>query len=566
MSDLTAAADLVDEIAADRCDLVHVGFEFERHDRNPGSDTAGAVLAALQLQHAAPDEEGRPAPTPFYHPRGPRGDAAPDVIAAWEELLGLVQSRAVKGRLHDLLWIERSGDQPYQHARAAIQHYVAATDLAQCDGIYQAMTLTRALELTREVNARDLLGAVAGGAARALAGEIKRDDVAQQPGVSLRLLRLLADLPESDRPADLSSRLEDMHALFEGNHPDDRESLFRIEEMLAHGDPEEISRLQRSNVRVWIDWAMEQRGGVFRRGALAMALERANSIPDAEDLRETIRLRMQEASDDDLGLQETAVDFDIPVAEIEALAQSIAGDDGIESALVRLGAWGPPTGDPQENAEVVEREMDEFAFWRLVPMTVTDDQGRPIRSFVTDDEKREAALLWNETWSAGFHGSLATAVLDRIGERYSPTPADLAALFRTGPIGPHQADAFARALGHYWAGRFDEAIHVALPRIEAVLRKMLVAAGGIAYTEPHGGNAGHDKSLGTILSELREKLPDEGWRRSLVVVLTEPTGLNLRNRYLHGQIEEPEKLHAALVLQLAAHLRLLVAQEPSTQD
>ena len=125
----------------------------------------------------------------------------------------------------------------------------------------------------------------------------------------------------------------------------------------------------------------------------------------------------------------------------------------------------------------------------------------------------------------------------------------------------HQADAFARALAHYWERRFDEAIHVALPRIEAVLRRMLVATGGIAYTEPHGGHSGHYKTLGTILSELRGRLPDEGWRRSMMVVLAEPAGLNLRNRYLHGLIVNVEQLHAALVLQVAAYLRLLVPQD-----
>ena len=486
------------------------------------------------------------------------------MIAVWEELLGVVKPRAVKARLHDLLWIERAGEQPFQHARSAVENYVAVAESGDCDGMYQALTLMRALELAREVNARHLFGSVSGGAVRALEAEVKRDDVAKRPSVSLRLLRLLADQPEPDRPVDLSSRLEEMHTLFEGSHPHDRESVFRIQEMLAHGDPEEITSLQRSNVHVWIDWALEQEGGVFRRGALSMALERANTIADADDLRETIRLRMQEIGGDDLGLQEIPVDMEIPAAEIEELVESIVGDGGIERALVRFGIWGPPTGDPQQNAQIVDREMDEFAFWRLIPMTITNDHGRPVRSFVTYDEKRELALLHKETWTAGFHGSLATLVLDRIGEQYLPTQVDLADLFETGFIGSHQADAFARAFAHYWAGRFDEAIHIALPRIEAVLRQVLVAAGGISYTEPHGGQAGHDKTLGTILNELKATLPDEGWRRSMVVLLTEPTGFNLRNRYLHGQIEGTEKLDAALVLQVAANLRLLVPQDQPT--
>ena len=34
----------------------------------------------------------------------------------------------------------------------------------------------------------------------------------------------------------------------------------------------------------------------------------------------------------------------------------------------------------------------------------------------------------------------------------------------------------------------------------------------------------------------------------MVVLLTEPTGFNLRNRYLHGQIEKAREVDAALVL------------------
>ena len=64
MSSLTTIATLLDAIAAQRCDLVHVGFELERHERDPGGDVGEAVLAALQLQHAQPDDEGRTLESP----------------------------------------------------------------------------------------------------------------------------------------------------------------------------------------------------------------------------------------------------------------------------------------------------------------------------------------------------------------------------------------------------------------------------------------------------------------------------------------------------------------------
>ena len=561
MTDLSAVAELLDEIARDRCDVVHVGFDFARHERSPGGDFAEAVLAALQLQHAEPDDEGRPAPAPFHHPWGPREAASPDVIAVWEALLDMVRSRAVRARLHDLLWIDRAGEQPFLHATAAINDYVAAAEAAECDALYRAFMLARALELCREINARDLVGSIRTAAQRALTAEIERRAVSDRPGVSVRLLGLLTDLPDAHRPDDLSLPLSEIHTLLEDNHPHAREAIFQLEEKLASDIPDEVVRLQRANVRVWIDWALVQEGGVFRRGALGMALERANNIDEAEDLRREIRLLMQEAGDEDLGLGEIAVESEMPAEQFEELAGYIVGDDGAAGALARFGAWGPPTGDPRANADAVDRERAEFVFSRLMPVSVIDDQGRPIRAFVTDDEKRELALLRREVLSASFRGSLYTVILDRIGERYGPTPTELAAVFAEGVFEPHQVDAFARAFAHYWAGRFDEAIHVALPRIEAVLRHILVATGGIAYTEPHGGHAGHYKTLGTILSELHGRLADEGWRRSMRIVLAEPAGLNLRNRYLHGLVVEVEHLHAALVLQIVAYLWLLAPRD-----
>ncbi len=561
MTDLPAVAELLDEIARARCDVIQVSFEFAQHERSPSGDIAEAVLAALQLQHAEPDDEGRPAPVPFYHPWGMREAASPDVIAVWEALLDMIRSRAVRARLHDLLWIEGAGEQPFLHAKAAIEDYVAAADAAECDGLYRALVLVRALEVCRKINARDLRGSIATAAQRALTAEIKRREVAQQPGVSVRLLQLLTDLPDTHRPDDLSSRLSEVHTLLKGNHPHDREAIFQLEQKLASDDPDEIVRLQRSNVRVWIDWALAQEGGVFRRIALGMALERANNIAGAEDLREEIRLLMQGVGDEGLGLGEIAVETEMPAEQLEELADYVVGDDGAAGALERFGAWGAPTGDPEQNADAVDREREEFVFLRLMPVSVIDDQGHAIRSFATDDERRELALLRREVLSASFRGSLSTLVLDRIGERYGPTLTELASVFERGFLEPHQSDAFARAFAHYWEGRFDEAIHVALPRIEAVLRQMLVAKGGIAYTEPHGGYAGHYKALGTVLRELRGRLPDEGWRRAMMIVLAEPAGLNLRNRYLHGLIVEVKQLHAALVLQIAAYLWLLAPRD-----
>lgn len=561
MGDLESVADLLNETARERCDLMQVGQEFLTHDRNTGGEAAEAVKSALLLRFIRNGAEARAALGPFAPPFGRREPATSAMLTVWERIAALVEAPAVKGRLHDLLWIERHGDRPYEHGRAAINGYVLGARFAACDAYDAALLLERAAELARNLNAEEFFADIAQGAKDTLAQELQGSDAKDHPGTIGSLLQLLVGLPEAYRPVDLRTRLEEAHKLFEDSHPSIRAGMLQLDEILARDDPEELARIRRATVELWVDWALKLEKALARRSALGSALELANNIPDAEDLRQEIRLHMQEISVDDLDLQAVSVATEIPAAKVEQVIHGITGEDGVEQALRRFGIWGPPTGSPDDVAKAVDRSMEDFGFWQLVPLTFTDDQGRPVRDFVTDDEKRHAATIQQEAFSAGIHGSVATLVLDRIGAQYTPSRDDLVELFETPFIRSDQADAFARALGHYWGGRFDESIHVALPRIEAVLRGVLVAAGGVAYTEPQGGHAGHDKTLGTILSELSPRFPDEGWRRSLWVVLTEPIGLNLRNRYLHGLVERAQKADAALILHLAANLRLLVRKD-----
>lgn len=562
MSDLDSAADLLDVIASERCDLMQVGQEFASHDANPGGTAAEAVKAALLLRFVRNGAEARAALGPFAPPFGRRQPATSAMLTEWERLAALVGTPAIKGRLHDLLWIEKWGDRPYEHARAAVNGYVLGARGVGCDTYDALLLLERAAELARSLSAEDLFEDIALGATDSLTRELRRSDASDRPGVIGGLLQLLVGLPEAYRPIDLRTRLEEAHKLLEGSHPSTRAAMYQLSESLAREDPEEVARIQQVKVKLWVDWALQQEGALARRSALSSALELANNTPGAEDLRKKIRLHMQDISVDDLDLQTVSIATEIPATQIEGIIQGITGGDGVEQALRRFGMWGPPTGSPEDVAKAVDKSMEDFGFWQLLPVTITDDQGRPVRDFVTEDEKRSVATIQQEAFSAGMHGSLATLILDRLGAQYAPSQEDLVRLFETPIIRPDQADAFARALGHYWAGRFDESIHIALPRIEAVLRRVLVAAGGVAYTEPQGGRAGHDKTLGTILSELSPLFPDEGWRRSLLVILSETTGLNLRNRYLHGTVEEASKLDAALVLHLAANLRLLVQRQP----
>jgi uncharacterized protein DUF4209 len=561
--DLAETLEILDRIAADRCDLVDIRIEFNRQvDVDDVVPAAASWALAYRLIDPS-DEDGRQTHGVFAPLAELGGFVLPpyletvssEILAVWEELADAVQSPAIRGRFNDLLWVTHHGEEPHEHARLAIRDYLAATDLSDCDGLEVTYLVARALELSRSLNATDLVSAAISRATAVLDIELELERDGTRPGVFAPLLRMLIDLPEAERPNDLETRLGEAHRLVEEDHPFIREPLLQLEEVLMRGRPEEVARLRRSRVEIWLNWGLQQEG-LLRTVELGKALELASNTPDVDDLRETIRRHIQEIDPATQGLKTVSAQVDIPTVEMEELIESIAGSDGLEAALDRFGSWGPPTGDPIATARQVDEQIQNFPMQFLVSQVVSHDAGYPIRYLETDEDKRAAAVISREVLDVSIHAVFAETALDRIGTKYAAKRDQVEALFQTELITAEQADAFDRAFAHYWEGRPDEAIHVALPRIEAVLRRVLVAMGGVVYKEPRGLRPGGVKTLGEVLYDLRLTL-DQGWWRFLTVLLVEPLGLNLRNEYLHGLVAEATEQHAALILQAAAYLRLL---------
>ena len=155
--------------------------------------------------------------------------------------------------------------------------------------------------------------------------------------------------------------------------------------------------------------------------------------------------------------------------------------------------------------------------------------------------------------------SSARLALDKVGERHAHDRDALRDLFESDFVDHDEAQAFKRAFEHYWADRSEEAIMVALPKIEAVLRKVLEASGGVIYDPPQGVRPGGVRTLGPVLWDLERTSSDDmmRWWRFFRVALTESTpGLNLRNRYVHGLVRTATKQDAVVVLRICAMLRL----------
>ena len=124
--DPTEAAALLDEIAEEGCSLFEMESEFRKRAESPGDPVVKTAVAALQYSLTESDEPRRETYGPFVPMLETGGAVIPpytsdldrDVLATWERLVGIVESPIVAARLHDLLWVTRSGSSPHEHARA----------------------------------------------------------------------------------------------------------------------------------------------------------------------------------------------------------------------------------------------------------------------------------------------------------------------------------------------------------------------------------------------------------------------------------------------------------------
>ena len=565
--DASETAGLLDEVAESQADPALVGHELGKLVEHRVEATFGACLWAFGYVFVASDDTERRQEHGPYAPwvnTGTVVDPLPlsavptDVQERWLEVAGFVTHPVPRARLFDLLWLTRFGDEPFRHAQVAIDaHLDAAAN--HLDGIRQTEFLGRALELSNEINDSSRLSettqAIESFAALELDGDFR-----SRPGVVLRLLEQLADLRDASQQEGLH-RLVDRASEGLADNPWVGEAAIQLQEKLARNDPERLAELRRNKVSRWLDYALTQ-DGLARLLALSRALELARNTRGATDLADEIRHLIQETDPESITPRRVAVHAELPVEEFEQLVEWIAESEGVGQALTRFGGWGPPSGDPADSLRLMDELREQFPLQFLFTRVMSDRFGRPTRFLYTDEEKRQADLVRHEVLRIEVHARFLADALERIWERFDePSEEDLAELLTTDLISAGVATSLARAFRHFWTGDPEAAATVALPKIEAILRGMLVQIGGVVYREPVGQQAGGVRMFGQILSDLEGHV-DEGWRRYLSTLLVDPLGLNLRNLISHGLIDHVQREDAALVLHAVCFLRLLKPSAP----
>jgi hypothetical protein len=287
---------------------------------------------------------------------------------------------------------------------------------------------------------------------------------------------------------------------------------------------------------------------------LQHGLELAKTFRLVEEQRR-FRLALQQLDREDMSFERIQAEAPVDAEAIEELIESMVGSTWSDS-LAAFGATGPPTGDAAQNEEMVRQMMREHPIAFLFSRVELGPENTITTNAVTDDEKFAAELFVHEQRSIIFWGYLAVETLRRIAERNGrPSQDELESHFAGDVVSP-QAESFARAVGAYLDGRYDESALILAARVEPVIRELARRAGLVVIREPDGARAGGVRSLGFLLAALRPHFADESWWRYLWNALAEPQGLNLRNRLAHGLMQGTE-VTAAILLHIACFLARL---------
>lgn len=493
----------------------------------------------------------------------PRLADVPDAdVEIWVEVFDAIDDPRLRARVGDLLWERKQQPRPDRKARAAGAALLELATDTDWEPMESTDGLVRALELANRVSDEALRERVVEAIVAAITNELESDY--DRPGIPFSLLQPLVALPAAARPSDLEDLINRAEAKY-GADPYHLETAADLKAQLVA--PEDVPELRRRQVEKWRDEAAKAEGLV----RLAF-LERALDVARTHGLREEakqLRVELGSITEDELDLKkissETKLDSDL----VEEYISSFVRFENWQGSLTRFGIQGPPGGEPEQLDSQVLKQMQESPIQFLVTKTVIDpDSGAAIFHATDESTHKKAATAQHRVLAARVWSVFAVDVLHRFEQKYGrPDHQQLTEFFTSTFIEEAIAERIARAFELWWDGQSDEAAHILVPRIEAIIREVARQLGLPVIREPQADKPGGVRSLGDLLFALEGRLPTAGWHAYLFSLLTDPLGLNLRNVIAHGMRAGISTKDAALLLHAACYLRLVepLEAQPGTE-
>jgi hypothetical protein len=568
-SDYDELARRLAEAATDANTALEVGGALQQAAGEPGKDPIGQLICAFNYDLVSPrnserrEQHGAFAPIVEWDGQQfppPLAEIDDEWLTSWAEVADRSEMPVVVARLNDLLWERKFGERPDQRARTAIDSYLAMREskepMVAPDALVRALELARALRDSER--AAEIATLVVDHARASIAGR------EWEPGVALILIEAALELPPAERPEGLDEVLQQVKTRYQAD-PYIVQSTTELQAALTRDDPEQERALNAEAVERFRQAAGEA-SGILRVAHLQHALELARQYGLREQMDE-LRRELQEVRPEDLDLKEVSAEIALPTEQIERLIERVSAGEDWPDCLERFAAlYGPPSGRHDKNVELIHELKARSPLLFMIPHVEFGPEGTTLRELRTEDEHVEGALAQHERNGIVIWSLIAADALAQILERHGePSEAQLADFFETSLIPADLAKQLAHGAVLFTRGAYDDAAHALVPRIEHAIREICRRAGLVVSREPIGPDPGGVRPLGHLLAAL-EGILDESWRRYLVNSLTEPLGVNLRNRIAHGLIGEAQAHDAALLIHVATFLRTLESREARDAD
>ncbi|QBI18862.1 DUF4209 domain-containing protein [Egibacter rhizosphaerae] len=547
-------ATLADEAALDAEDMHDIASTLRGHVAE-GRDDVDQLLEAFEYVHQLGEGRGRFIPAMQMGERTypvPLERVPQDTLAIWTAVATFAEHPAVRARLQDLLF-HRRVDNGRERASSAVDAYL---ELSRRWPTIQAAVelLPRALDLSQRVGLSERVNA---GCSLALDLAAEQLDHPQpKPGAPLQLLRSTIEVGCDDpRVDELLQRARDvLPSLW------DTKSTIELQLRRVAGD--ERHPLNRQLVLRHLDEA-EQHTGMRRARLLqdAAELARDRQLPDLH--KRSIR-HLQQLHADDLEMETIETEVQVPAEEIRKVFEAYLDASDWREALERFAFLQVPTGTTERNRRQVAEQQQDSPLLSMVSTVIYDADAMPIYRPSTEEERFEFDLVRTEAFHLQFWAHLAADVLRELPRRFgSPPFRDLESWLSEAPhVSDDVARSIRRALKHFWAGEYEASVAVGIPRIEAMVRQLLLQADAAIYRLQRGDTPGQYPGLLKLVEALEGLGLPETIVRYLNTAFTRATGLNLRNAFAHGALADPSPQVAAIV----CHALVFLARLPVAAD
>jgi hypothetical protein len=262
----------------------------------------------------------------------------------------------------------------------------------------------------------------------------------------------------------------------------------------------------------------------------AMRYRRLGDHESAARVEHAIRRRASQAKGE---LRRVSTPIEIPKEQLDSWADWAAGTT-FEEGLARV--VGANLIRKGQTEALVARLAEKATVLAHIPISIMREDGFSAAVIGSTSDDLEGRTVHMAANAFGYSAPLLAFAWARFRAKHHVDLERMMAwlsdteLFR----GPRLA--FMRdGLSAWFAEDWIKAISVLVPQIEAALRELLSALGGVV-TRPDDHHGGFQVvPLGDVLSDdlMRSQLPED-IRFHLRVLLQDPRGLNLRNEFAHG--------------------------------